>query len=47
MVRNEMVLQKSQLFVTRLVGISTDFYYKELIEFGAKPAFLFGTGPNM
>ena len=39
MVRNGMVLQKLQHFVTWLVGISIDFYYKELIENGAKPAF--------
>ena len=43
MVSNGMVLQKLQLFVMWLVGISTDFYYKELVEIGAKPFFLFGT----
>ena len=26
-------------FVTWLAGILTDFYFKELIEIGAKPAF--------
>ena len=44
-VRNEMFLQLC--FVTWLVGILTDFYYKELIEIGAKTPFLFGTRPNM
>ena len=39
MVRNGMVLQKLQHFVTWLAGISTDFYCKELIEIGTKPAF--------
>ena len=39
MVRNGIVLQKLQRFVLPLAGISTDFYYKELIEIGAKRAF--------
>ena len=47
MVTNGMVLHKLQHFVMRLAGILTDLYYKELIEISAKPAFLFGTRPNM
>ena len=47
MVRNGMVLQNLQNVFTWLAGISTDFYYKESIEIGAKLVFLFGTGPNM
>ena len=39
MVRNGMVLQRLQRFVTWLVGILTDCYYKELIDIGAKSAF--------
>ena len=39
MVRNGMVLQKLWCFVRQPVGISTDFYYKESIEIGTKPAF--------
>ena len=40
MVRNGLVLQKLQCFVKWLAGISTDLYYKELIEIGTKPALL-------
>ena len=35
-------LQKLQCFVTSLTGISTNFYYKELIGIGAKPDFALG-----
>ena len=35
-------------FCLRLAGILIDFYYKELIEIGAKSALsVFGNGPNM
>ena len=45
-VRIGMVLQKLQCFVMWIAGILTDFY-KELIEIGARLAFLFGTGCTM
>ena len=34
-------------FVMWFEGISTDVYYKELIEIVAMPVPLFGIGPNM
>ena len=44
MVRTRMVLQKLQHFITWLAGISTDFYYKEFIEIGAKTVFYLALG---